>query len=54
MTPKPDDGDIVAQEKIHISSDDTAMTLHLKADAAAAKMLEKILPKLKTGKIGGV
>ncbi|MEI6420678.1 MAG: bifunctional UDP-4-amino-4-deoxy-L-arabinose formyltransferase/UDP-glucuronic acid oxidase ArnA [Lentisphaerota bacterium] len=54
MTPKPDDGDIVAQEKIHISPDDTAMTLHLKADAAAAKMLEKILPKLKTGKIGGV
>ena len=36
MTPKPDDGDIVAQERINISSNDTAMTLHLKADAAAA------------------
>ncbi len=51
MTPRPDDGDIVAQEKITISSKDTALSLHRKADAAAAKMLEKFLPKLKTGKI---
>jgi UDP-4-amino-4-deoxy-L-arabinose formyltransferase/UDP-glucuronic acid dehydrogenase (UDP-4-keto-hexauronic acid decarboxylating) len=50
MTPKPDDGDIVAQERINISSNDTAMTLHLKADAAAAKLLEKVLPKIETGK----
>ena len=50
MTPKPDAGDIVAQEKISITSNDTAMSLHLKADAAAGRMLEKILPKIKTGK----
>ncbi|MFA6293150.1 MAG: bifunctional UDP-4-amino-4-deoxy-L-arabinose formyltransferase/UDP-glucuronic acid oxidase ArnA [Victivallales bacterium] len=50
MTPRPDDGDIVAQEKITISSKDTALSLHRKADAAAAKMLEKFIPKLKTGK----
>lgn len=54
MTPKPDDGDIVAREKITISSKDTAMSLHFKADAAATKMLKKILPKIKAGKIRGI
>ncbi|HCE46629.1 MAG TPA: bifunctional UDP-glucuronic acid oxidase/UDP-4-amino-4-deoxy-L-arabinose formyltransferase [Lentisphaeria bacterium] len=50
MTAKPDDGGIVAQMKIPISLKDTALSLHLKADAAAAKLLEKALPKLKAGK----
>lgn len=50
MTPKPDDGDIVAQEKIPISSKDNALTLHGKANAATAKLLERILPKIKAGK----
>lgn len=50
MTPKPDDGDIVAQERIPIASKDNALTLHLKANAATAKLLQKTLPKMKAGK----
>ncbi len=49
MTVHPDDGDIVAQEKIAINDDDTAKTLFAKAEAAAASMLEKSLPALKNG-----
>lgn len=49
MTPRPDDGDIVAREKISITQDDTAKTLHQKAAKAAARMLEGILPQIKAG-----
>ncbi len=47
MTPKPDDGDIVAQRKIAISDDDTAKTLFDRCTATAAAMLDDILPALK-------
>jgi UDP-4-amino-4-deoxy-L-arabinose formyltransferase / UDP-glucuronic acid dehydrogenase (UDP-4-keto-hexauronic acid decarboxylating) len=46
MTPRPDDGDIVAQEKIPISNDDTARTLHGKAAEATSRMLDAILPRI--------
>jgi UDP-4-amino-4-deoxy-L-arabinose formyltransferase / UDP-glucuronic acid dehydrogenase (UDP-4-keto-hexauronic acid decarboxylating) len=48
MTPRPDDGDIVAQKKIFISDDDTAKTLHEKASNATADLLVEILPKIKS------
>jgi UDP-4-amino-4-deoxy-L-arabinose formyltransferase/UDP-glucuronic acid dehydrogenase (UDP-4-keto-hexauronic acid decarboxylating) len=49
MTVRPDDGDIVAQEKITISDDDTAFTLHRKATQTAEKLLDEILPRIKKG-----
>jgi len=49
MTPRPDDGDIVAQERITMSDDDTAFTLHRKAAQAAEKLLDEILPRIKSG-----
>ena len=50
MTAKPDAGDIVAQEKFAITDADTAKTVHLKAAAAAEKMLAKVLPAVLAGK----
>ena len=50
MTPKPDDGDIIAQKKIKIADDDTARTLHDKCTVAAAEMLDEALPLIKKGK----
>ena len=50
MTPKADAGDIVAQEKVAITDDDTARTLFDKCVAAAEVMLKKTLPLLKEGK----
>ena len=49
MTPRPDDGDIVAQEKIAISDDDTALTLHRKTAQAADRLLDGILPRILNG-----
>jgi len=49
MTPTPDDGDIVAQHRIPIAPEDTALTLHAKAREAAASLLAEALPKLKAG-----
>jgi len=49
MTPKPDDGDIVAQEEMAITNDDTALSLHKKATKAAATLLDRALPALKDG-----
>ena len=49
MTPKPDDGDIICQQKILIDDDDTARTLHDKAAQTAAAMLADILPRIKEG-----
>lgn len=49
MTPRPDDGDIVDQERIAITATETAKELHCKATAAAAKMLDRILPRIKNG-----
>ena len=53
MTPRPDDGDIVARRKIRIDDDDTALTLHGKATAAAAAMLDDVLPAIKDGTASG-
>jgi UDP-4-amino-4-deoxy-L-arabinose formyltransferase/UDP-glucuronic acid dehydrogenase (UDP-4-keto-hexauronic acid decarboxylating) len=47
MTPRADDGDIVAQERIAISDEDDALTLHRKAAQAAGKLLDEILPLIK-------
>lgn len=47
MSRRPDDGDIVCQEKIIISDDDTARSLYEKATKASSKMLDEILPQIK-------
>lgn len=49
MTPRPDDGDIVAQSKIAIAPEDTALTLHTKARSAAAALLDSVVPQLQAG-----
>lgn len=49
MTPKPDDGDIVAQRSVPISKDDTARTLFDRSSEAAAILLDEILPGLQKG-----
>jgi UDP-4-amino-4-deoxy-L-arabinose formyltransferase/UDP-glucuronic acid dehydrogenase (UDP-4-keto-hexauronic acid decarboxylating) len=49
MTPRPDDGDIVAQKKISISDDDTALRLHWKVAQAAEKLLDEVLPQIQNG-----
>ncbi len=51
MTPKPDDGDIVMQQKVAISMDDTAKTLMNKMCSASTEMLDAILPQIKKGDI---
>ncbi len=50
MTPKPDDGDIVAQAKVPIAADDTALTLFGKMERAATTILDKTVPQLIAGK----
>lgn len=49
MTPRPDDGDIVAQQRVLISDDDTAPTLFAKITQASREMLDGILPKIADG-----
>ena len=49
MTPKPDDGDIIAQHRVAIDDADTALTLFAKLDLAAAGLLDDQLPKIKAG-----
>ena len=49
MTPKPDDGDIVAQKRIAIADDDTARTLADKTVKAAVELLDEVLPRIKSG-----
>jgi len=49
MTPRPDDGDVVCQERIQISPDDTARTLMQKAAEVSAGMLDRILPRIREG-----
>jgi UDP-4-amino-4-deoxy-L-arabinose formyltransferase/UDP-glucuronic acid dehydrogenase (UDP-4-keto-hexauronic acid decarboxylating) len=50
MTPRPDDGDIVSQERVPISEEDTALTLHGKLAEASSRMLDRILPLIREGK----
>jgi len=47
MTPRPDDGDIVGQQRVAIEESDTALTLHAKLAGAAGEMLDVLLPKIR-------
>jgi len=49
MTPRPDDGDIIAQHRVAITDDDTAFTLHQKCAVAASELLDGILPRVRNG-----
>ena len=49
MVAKPDAGDIVAQRRVPITDDDTAITLYRKQAAAAEAMLREVLPQLAAG-----
>jgi len=49
MTPQPDNGDIVAQKRITISTTDTALSLHRKLTTSAAALLDANLPLLHNG-----
>ena len=49
MTPKPDDGDIVAQEAVAIGPDETGAEVIDKVSAAAERVLARILPRLLDG-----
>jgi len=54
MTPKADNGDIVAQVKVAIDNQDNAKTLNAKMVSAASEMLNKCLPDIKAGKVKAV
>ncbi len=49
MEEKADRGDIVAQERVPIAPEDTALTLFAKITAAAAKLLRRTYPELRAG-----
>lgn len=49
MTPKPDEGDIVAQEKVAITKEDNAFSLYGKMVATSEKLLDGILPAVVDG-----
>ena len=49
MVEQPDAGPIVAQEKVDIACDDTALTLFNKLVGTAGTMLDDVLPKMKAG-----
>jgi UDP-4-amino-4-deoxy-L-arabinose formyltransferase/UDP-glucuronic acid dehydrogenase (UDP-4-keto-hexauronic acid decarboxylating) len=51
MVKRPDAGDIVGQQKVTITADDTALKLHAKVREAAKELLTKLLPEMKAGKI---
>lgn len=51
MTRRPDAGAIVAQQKVAIAADETALTLHGKLDQAASQLLEGILPAFRAKQI---
>ncbi|MBN2144450.1 MAG: bifunctional UDP-4-amino-4-deoxy-L-arabinose formyltransferase/UDP-glucuronic acid oxidase ArnA [Candidatus Aureabacteria bacterium] len=50
MTPRPDDGDIVAQKKIALTQDDTPVAVFGKLEEAAHHLLDETLPLLLKGK----
>lgn len=50
MVEKPDAGDIVGSAEVWIAKEDTAKTLSEKMVAAGDKLLDKLLPLIKTGK----
>jgi methionyl-tRNA formyltransferase len=49
MTPKPDDGDIVAQAALPIAWDETALSLTLRAAAAGRELVRSAVPRLVAG-----
>ena len=49
MTPRPDDGDIVAQAPIPIEWDDTALSLTLKAARAGRELVRECVPRIAAG-----
>ncbi|EMN5861006.1 bifunctional UDP-4-amino-4-deoxy-L-arabinose formyltransferase/UDP-glucuronic acid oxidase ArnA [Pluralibacter gergoviae] len=49
MVKRADAGNIVAQARVAIAADDTALTLHHKLCAAASSLLADSLPAIKTG-----
>lgn len=49
MVAKPDAGDIVAQRRVPIGDEDTALTLYRKQAAAAEALLRETLPQLAAG-----
>ncbi len=49
MVDKPDAGDIVAQQRVAISADDTALSLHGKLRLAAGDLLDNVLPAMREG-----
>ncbi len=49
MTEKPDAGDLVDQERVPIGRDDDALTVSRRVADAAALVLARSLPQLKTG-----
>lgn len=49
MVQKPDAGDIVAQRKVPIAFEDTALTLYGKMTVAAQEMFAQVLPALAAG-----
>jgi methionyl-tRNA formyltransferase len=51
MVEKPDAGDIVDQERVAIGPEDTAVMLFAKMEKAAARMLDRILPRMSRGEI---
>jgi methionyl-tRNA formyltransferase len=53
MTARADAGDIVAQEKVKIDFEDTALTLTQKVSAAARRIIKRALPLLENGPAKG-
>jgi methionyl-tRNA formyltransferase len=50
MVARPDAGNLVAQERVEIAFDDTALTLYKKLEKAAEKVLDRALPLLREGR----
>lgn len=50
MTPRPDDGDIISQKTIPIGEEDIAKSLHEKVAETSSRMLDEILPLIRSGR----
>lgn len=50
MTPKPDDGDIIARRRVAIDHDDTALTLNSKLVEVGKSLMLETLPLIRDGK----
>jgi len=49
MTPRPDDGDIVDQERVAITDEDTALTLFQRLTRATGTLMDRALPAILEG-----